>query len=273
MESPFGNNERLQRSLPAEQPEMLWEWFRRERVLPLLLALVLAELASCVVIAADDTLLSGLYQEVLLYGLQFGILSCLALWMVLVARSWYFRVPASIAVFAAAMLVITSYRAVQSIEVATLFAAYVAVLSLVALLLRLTRVISSPCAKSDVRTLPRFGLRRVFIWTTVVAGLAFLTRYAELPLDADVILASIGCVLISLAVFLLATYIRRLLLFSGLTLMAIVLIEQFLHALSTAFHFGVFATLHLAQATIVLVWIAIDRTGSDQGRDFIAEDV
>lgn len=256
--------------LPPVPPETLWEWFQRERLAPLLLLVVLVEIASACVIVVGRPLLGHLYQEILLFGMQFAALSCLGLWMALEAQSWQFRLPVAVAIVAAALLVLASYGNLPSVaELATMFVGHTVVVWLLAFLLSVPGVVRGLNAAHGAAPLRRYNLRQIFMWTTLTAALAFATRFARLPRAMDVIFIIGSCPLLALAVAVFVTHVRSVFLHAALSFMAAFALAVALTGVTRRQQLGELWTFLAVQAVVLLLWSRLDRAW----RALIAYDV
>lgn len=160
---------------------------RRENVVPLLVTATLANGACLLISLRFGAAASGsVYDEITVSGIQFGQLSCLALWLALVASNLAVRLTVSAALLTGSCLTLAySGDAPRGVELATLLIIHVVAVWLTARglrtggLLRTFDVLQQPTSQ-------QFSLREVFAWMTAFAVLAFLSRFAELPRGADV---------------------------------------------------------------------------------------
>lgn len=244
--------------LPGDEPEMLWDWLCRERAVPLVGVVILVEIASVWLMARGESQLGYRYLLILLSGLQHGALSCLGLWLALRSRSCGGRVLAVIIVFSGAMLVLVNLPRYPVGQTATLFAGHVLVLSAAAYFLSILGAIPAWDTVPDERQIPRFSLRRIFLWTTIAAATAYWMRDAEMPHSPEIRFRLATCPLLALAVVVLATHVNGRLLRAVLSLSGAFLLSLVMTGFTLGEDLRQLLVFHLLQVLVLLVWISFE---------------
>ncbi len=148
-----------------------------------------------------------------------------------------------------------------------MFIGHVVVLSLLAFVLRLAGVIRAPDSGRGEAPLRRYSLRHIFVWMTVMAGLAFLTRYADFPRGVDVIFIVGSCPLLALSIAILVTQVKSVLLHTTLTFFVAALLALALSSFPTGTRMEEYLVFHVCQAALLLLWgnIGLAWRPSDEG--------
>lgn len=226
---------------------ILADVLRRESVIPLL---VTAAVANAVCLLIDSAV----------PAIQSGQLSCLGLWLGLVARGLVIRLMISAVVLAGSYITLGFWaNELHGVEVVTLLAIGVVAVWLTARGLRALGVLRTfdTLAEPSSRG---FSLREAFVWTTAFAVLACLLRFTELPPAADVwqlvIVIGGGVVLANALAALVAEVTPGLQLLAGVAVLFVVTVAV---RGTTGDTWEIIFMFYGIQAAVLLSWINATR--------------
>jgi hypothetical protein len=232
--------------------DFLWDRILHERLVALLAIAVLVEVAS-----ASVTTMGRRYMEVF-FALQLGLLSCVGLWMAVAARSWTARlVVAIVATGTGLFLIDPSMRHSGAAEFRTILVGHVVIVAGLSLALGTFGLIRSPAKKHGASGARQFNMRQIFAWTTTVAILAYLARYAVPPRSIEVVYFIVGPFL-ALGIACVMTNVKRIALPVVMLHVAIVL-ALLVPDRSIDTRIEVLLMFYLVQAVVIVGWICVWR--------------